>query len=153
MESGRPSAREHTVRVSPSISNTKCSICGGRVAYSWMTLKAGGRAFSSSSYFCQLVGFDYITRPQAPSDYQQLQRAVTCSLRTGQPLPVSSAHSETVLYRPPTVNFALRFWHDVAHVLRGWLAAKAKPGRPPAMAIPSDRPVSPGANPIGHPER
>ena len=66
-----------------------------------------------------LVGFDYIARPTAPSRYDELQRAVERSLHTGQPLPVSSEHCESVIYSQPLVNVALRYWHDVSHVLRG----------------------------------
>ncbi|TQN41690.1 hypothetical protein FHU33_1067 [Blastococcus colisei] len=66
-----------------------------------------------------LVGFGWAPRPDAPSTYPDLVAAVERSVRTGEPLPVSDENSESVIYAHPDVNLALRYWHDVSHVLRG----------------------------------
>jgi len=64
------------------------------------------------------VGFSYEPRAGAPSTYPVLQAAFAHSVATGEPLPVSDEHSESVVYADPEVNFAMRFWHDVNHVRR-----------------------------------
>lgn len=66
-----------------------------------------------------LVGFGWVARPDAPGSYPDLVAAVERSVRTGEPLPVSDENSESVIYVHPDVNLALRYWHDVSHVLRG----------------------------------
>jgi hypothetical protein len=65
------------------------------------------------------VGFGYALRPDAPNTYPALVAAFRHSLRTGAPLPISSENSDDVIYTPPSVNGALRFWHDVNHIRRG----------------------------------
>lgn len=65
------------------------------------------------------VGFDYEIREAAPATFAALRTAYAHSERTGEPLPVSNEHSESVVYAKPEVNFAMRFWHDVSHVRRG----------------------------------
>jgi hypothetical protein len=65
------------------------------------------------------VGFGYVLRPDAPNTYPALVAAFRHSLRTGAPLPISSENSDDVIYSPPSVNGALRFWHDVNHIRRG----------------------------------
>lgn len=66
-----------------------------------------------------LVGFAWTGRSDAPATYPDLIRAVERSLHSGEPLPVSSENTESVIYGCSEVNLALRFWHDVSHVLRG----------------------------------
>lgn len=65
------------------------------------------------------VGFHWVARAAAPENYMELQGAFRHSRETGEPLPVSSAHSDSVIYVTPRVNFAMRFWHDVRHVQTG----------------------------------
>jgi hypothetical protein len=64
------------------------------------------------------VGFGYVLTPDAPSTYPALITAFERSAKTGAPLPISSDNSDDVIYRQPSVNSALRFWHDVNHVRR-----------------------------------
>lgn len=64
------------------------------------------------------VGFGYVLVPDAPNTYPALTEAFTRSITTGEPLPISSENSDDVIYTPPSVNGALRFWHDVNHVRR-----------------------------------
>lgn len=64
------------------------------------------------------VGFGYTPTPNAPSTYPALQEAFERSAATGDPLPISSENSDDVIYTLPTINGALRFWHDVNHVRR-----------------------------------
>ena len=66
------------------------------------------------------VGFGYVLTPVAPNNYAALREAFELSARTGVPLPISSENSDEVIYTAPSVNAALRFWHDVNHVRR-WL--------------------------------
>ena len=65
------------------------------------------------------VGFGYELTLEAPNTYPVLREAFDRSLATGAPLPISSENSEAVIYAQPSVNGALRFWHDVNHVRRG----------------------------------
>ncbi|MDV6291482.1 hypothetical protein [Rhodococcus aetherivorans] len=65
------------------------------------------------------VGFGWTPRPDAPSTYEALQAAYACSTATGESLPVSSAHTEPVIYTSAGVNLAHRFVHDVHHVRLG----------------------------------
>jgi hypothetical protein len=65
------------------------------------------------------VGFGYEPRAGAPSTFPVLKAAFDHSAATGEPLPVSNEHSESVVYADAEVNFAMRFWHDVNHVRRG----------------------------------
>lgn len=67
----------------------------------------------------QRLGFGWTAGPSAPSTYQQLRGAVAHCQATGEPLLVSSEHSDSVIYTRPEVNHAFRFWHDVSHVRRG----------------------------------
>lgn len=67
----------------------------------------------------QLVGFEWVGCPDAPSTFPDLLAAADRSAMTGQPLSVSDENSATVIYTFPEINLALRFWHDVSHVLRG----------------------------------
>lgn len=62
------------------------------------------------------VGFGYVLTPDAPNTYPALVAAFDRSLSTGAPLPISSENSDDVIYPTPSVNGALRFWHDVNHV-------------------------------------
>jgi hypothetical protein len=65
------------------------------------------------------VGFGYLLTPDAPNNYLALVAAFEHSLATGTPLPISSENSDAVIYARPSVNGALRFWHDVNHVRNG----------------------------------
>lgn len=65
------------------------------------------------------VGFGYVLIPDAPNTYSSLTEAYKDSAATGKPLPISSENSDDVIYSPPSVNGALRFWHDVNHIRRG----------------------------------
>jgi hypothetical protein len=67
----------------------------------------------------QLVGFSWVGQPDAPGTYPDLLGAVEKSLVTGDPLPVSNENTDRVIYAFPEVNLALRYWHDVSHVMRG----------------------------------
>lgn len=64
------------------------------------------------------VGFGYALVPDAPNAFPTLTEAYAHSVATGAPLPISSENSDDVIYTPPSVNAALRFWHDVHHVRR-----------------------------------
>ncbi|MDX1870712.1 hypothetical protein SBI67_01135 [Mycolicibacterium sp. 120266] len=64
------------------------------------------------------VGFGYVLVPDAPNTFGPLTDAYAHSLATGEPLPISSENSDDVIYRSPSINGALRFWHDVNHVRR-----------------------------------
>jgi hypothetical protein len=65
------------------------------------------------------VGFGYLLVPDAPSTYPALCQAFERSMVSGEPLPISSENSDDIVYRSPSINGALRFWHDVSHVRRG----------------------------------
>jgi|JI10StandDraft_1071094.scaffolds.fasta_scaffold02983_11 hypothetical protein len=65
------------------------------------------------------VGFGWDATPSPPSTYQQLRGAYAESLATGQPLPVSSEHTERTVFLRVEDNIAFRFWHDVHHVRLG----------------------------------
>jgi hypothetical protein len=65
------------------------------------------------------VRFDYVVQQDAPRTFPELSRAYTRSAETGEPLAISSEHSESVVYADAEVNFAMRFWHDVQHVRLG----------------------------------
>jgi hypothetical protein len=62
------------------------------------------------------IGFGYVLTRDAPSTYPALVAAFKRSVATGAPLPISSQNSGDVIYRRPSVNGSLRFWHDVRHV-------------------------------------
>jgi hypothetical protein len=64
------------------------------------------------------VGFGYVQVPDAPSTFPSLSAAFAHSVKTGDPLPAYSDNSDDVIYTPPSVNGALRFWHDVNHIRR-----------------------------------
>ncbi len=64
------------------------------------------------------VGFGWTAQPDAPSKFDVLRAAFERSARTGKPLPVSDEHSDSVIFTDPSVNFAMRYWHDVNHVRR-----------------------------------
>jgi hypothetical protein len=64
------------------------------------------------------LGFGYVLVPDAPNTYSALCAAFQLSTATGVPLPISSENSDAVIYVRPSVNAALRFWHDVNHVRR-----------------------------------
>lgn len=64
------------------------------------------------------VGFGYVLVPDAPNTFPALTEAYANSVATGEPLPISSENSDDVIYSPPSVNGALRFWHDVNHIRR-----------------------------------
>lgn len=65
------------------------------------------------------IGFGYALTPEAPNTYPALREAFERSATTGVPLPISSENSGAVIYNRPSVNGALRFWHDVNHVRNG----------------------------------
>jgi hypothetical protein len=65
------------------------------------------------------VGFDSVAQADAPRTFPDLSRAFAHSVETLEPLPISSEHSESVVYADAEVNFAMRFWHDVQHVRLG----------------------------------
>ena len=62
------------------------------------------------------VGFGYVLTSDAPNNYPALREAFELSTTTGVPLPISSENSDAVIYSAPSVNAALRFWHDVSPV-------------------------------------
>jgi hypothetical protein len=64
------------------------------------------------------VGFGWAAQPDAPSKFDVLQAAFAKAASTGEPLPVSDEHSDSVIFTDPSVNFAMRYWHDVNHVRR-----------------------------------
>ncbi|BBX63225.1 hypothetical protein MSAS_23990 [Mycobacterium saskatchewanense] len=64
------------------------------------------------------VGFGYMLIQDAPSTFPALTKAYAHSAATGEPLPISSENSDDAIYNPPSVNGALRFWHDVNHIRR-----------------------------------
>ncbi|MFT3663039.1 MAG: hypothetical protein QM809_17220 [Gordonia sp. (in: high G+C Gram-positive bacteria)] len=53
-----------------------------------------------------------------PSSYGDLLAAFDESQWSGDPLPVSSENSGSVIFTSPAVNYAWRFVHAVAHVER-----------------------------------
>jgi hypothetical protein len=63
----------------------------------------------------ELIGFGWKLSSDAPSEFTALRRAFIRSRLTGQPLPVSDAHSAETIFGP-SANYAFRFWHDVTHV-------------------------------------
>jgi hypothetical protein len=65
------------------------------------------------------VGFRWKPTKKAPSTYEDLKLAFKNSEETGEPLPVSSENSSSVIYTTKAANFAMRFWHDVSHVRLG----------------------------------
>ena len=72
--------------------------------------------WGEAAIVAQVTGFDWIPRPDAPSTHVDLCAAYAHSERTGEPLPVSSDNSGSVILCSPEANFAWRFVHDVAHV-------------------------------------
>ncbi len=62
------------------------------------------------------VGFSWIPLPDAPTTYEDLRAAYDECLRSGEPLPVSSDNSSSVIVTSTEANYAWRFVHDVAHV-------------------------------------
>lgn len=64
------------------------------------------------------VGFRWAPSAHAPSTYADLCMAVFASSVVGQPLAVSSQHSDAVILISPETNYAWRFVHDVGHVER-----------------------------------
>ncbi len=64
------------------------------------------------------VGFGYVLTSDAPNTFPALREAFELCAKTGAPLPISSKNSDDVIYTAPSVNAALRFWHDVNHVRR-----------------------------------
>jgi hypothetical protein len=65
------------------------------------------------------VGFKWVGTTEAPDRYQPLVSAYQHSKASGEPLPISSENSHSVIYTSPDVNVAWRFWHDVHHVELG----------------------------------
>lgn len=64
------------------------------------------------------LGFDYEPRPDAPNTYEDLVAAFDHSVLTKAPLPVPSTNLDDSFYLPE-VTHALRFVHDVSHVMTG----------------------------------
>ncbi|MAU84010.1 MAG: hypothetical protein CME34_19500 [Gordonia sp.] len=62
------------------------------------------------------AGFGWVTTEDAPTTYPDLCAAYVHSQRTGEPLPVSSKNSASVILTSPGANFAWRFVHDTSHV-------------------------------------
>lgn len=65
------------------------------------------------------LGFGFIPIPDAPDNYDGVRDHYRRSLRTGDPLPVSDAHSASTLFGSAETNYKLRFIHDVQHVEKG----------------------------------
>ncbi|OKH75839.1 hypothetical protein EB72_08485 [Mycobacterium sp. SWH-M1] len=78
----------------------------------------GGFIQQAAARTAEEVGFSYVLAAEAPNTYPALIEAYARSVATGQPLPISSSNSDDVIYTPPSVNGALRFWHDINHVRR-----------------------------------
>ncbi|MBB0995708.1 hypothetical protein G6024_01045 [Dietzia maris] len=64
------------------------------------------------------LGFGYVASPDAPNTYESLMREFVRSSNTNVPLPVSSLNLDDCFY-VPEVTHALRFVHDMAHVMTG----------------------------------
>lgn len=62
------------------------------------------------------VGFGYVPTPDVPNTYPALVAAFDRSQATGAPLPISSENSDDVIYRDPSTNSRLRFWHDIRQI-------------------------------------
>ncbi|GFM17889.1 MULTISPECIES: hypothetical protein [Mycobacteriaceae] len=73
---------------------------------------------SAAARTTEQVGFGYVLVSDAPSTFPTLSAAYAHSVATGDPLPISNENSDDVIYTPPSVNGALRFWHDVNHIRR-----------------------------------
>ncbi len=65
------------------------------------------------------LSIDPVAVEDAPDTFDKLRAAFRRSLRTGEPLPVSSLHCERTIYNTPELNHLLRFIHDIQHVERG----------------------------------
>lgn len=61
------------------------------------------------------IGFTWTASENAPDNYQALREAYEYSVKTGEPMPISSLHCDDVIYVHPSINMAMRFWHDVHH--------------------------------------
>lgn len=75
--------------------------------------------FSSAASAASACGFTWTARPDAPSTYPDLCATFSRSMKSGDPLAVSSENSTSVILTSCDANFAWRFVHDVAHVERG----------------------------------
>lgn len=64
-------------------------------------------------------GFAWTATTNAPDTYDKLRIAYRLSRKTGAALPVSSLYCDTVLYKNPADNYAMRFWHDTLHMKTG----------------------------------
>lgn len=64
------------------------------------------------------LGFGYEARPDAPNTYEDLGKAFDHSVVTKESMPVPSTNLDDSFYLPD-VTYALRFVHDVAHVMTG----------------------------------
>lgn len=64
-------------------------------------------------------GFGWVARPDAPDTYDKLKRAHQLSEQFKRPLPVSSLYCDNVIYTEPSINYAMRFWHDTLHIGTG----------------------------------
>lgn len=73
---------------------------------------------SQAEQACLEVGFGWTAQPDAPATFGDLRAAFQRAASTGEPLPVSDEHSDSVIFTSPSVNFAMRYWHDVNHVRR-----------------------------------
>jgi hypothetical protein len=65
------------------------------------------------------VGFGWMPCADAPSTFDGLQESFARSVATGEPLPISSKNSASVIFTSPSVNMSQRFVHDVHHVRLG----------------------------------
>lgn len=65
------------------------------------------------------VGFGWTASADPPTTYPALQEGVQESAISGSPLAVSLHHNEGVVAPSKFHNMALRFWHDIHHVLLG----------------------------------
>jgi hypothetical protein len=81
--------------------------------------RLSGFVESRASELADELGFDLLPRADAPETFPGLSEAFAISMKTKAPLPISNAHSETVIFVSKETNFAMRFWHDVSHVRTG----------------------------------
>ena len=62
------------------------------------------------------LGFGWRPTDIAPSTYSELRREHRASELTCLPLRVSALFCDQTIYGSPTINHAMRFWHDTEHV-------------------------------------
>lgn len=67
----------------------------------------------------QVVGYGYRPAELAPNTYDEAVAEAKAAQYTGLAYRVSTLHSEATIFRSPATNYALRFWHDMVHVIHG----------------------------------